>query len=84
MDWLKNSNVEGTSIGTSLNDLENNSGSSFDQFANRITTYNESLYSTSIDINSLTQAQVREAERIDREISMKDSKGNSHLAEERG
>jgi len=54
-DWLAGSNVKGTSMGTSLNDLEAiDEGSSFDQFANRRTTYNESLYNTTYDINSLS------------------------------
>lgn len=83
-DWIATSNTAALA-GLSLNDLESiDEGESFDQFANRKTTYNESLYNTSYDINSFTKEQIAEAERIDREISMKDSRGNVHLAEERG
>ena len=82
-EWLAGSQVQGTS---SLHELEqaDEDKSSFDQFANRRTTYKESLYNTTYDINKLSRSQIEEAERIDREISSKDAGGNVHLAEERG
>ena len=60
-NWISGSNVAGTNIGTSLGDLE---GATFDQFKNRKTTYKDSLYNTSYDINAFTEEQKADAERL--------------------
>jgi len=74
--------VAGTNVNTELGDLDDNTG--FDQFKNRNTTYNESQYTTDYDITKLSKQQIDRAIKIDKEISSKDSKGNMHLAMERG
>jgi PAB1-binding protein PBP1 len=81
-NWIQASNVSGTKMGEALDDIIDPIG--YDQFKNKKSSYNESLYSTTYDINKLTKEQIKHAERIDHEISNKDSKGNIHMAEERG
>lgn len=70
-------------MGESLNDDKHELGS-YNQFANKTTTYREENYTTMIDQSRLTKEMVDKAERIEREINNQDSKGNKHLAQERG
>jgi len=60
--------------GTTLHDLENMDDGSYDQFANKNTTYSENLYTSQApDINKLSKQQIATAEKVSREIAMKDS-----------
>lgn len=70
----------------SLNDLERSGDNQipYDQFQGKQSTYHENLYNISYDVNKLTEKQKQEANRVAREIEGGDSKGNRHLAEERG
>ena len=42
------------------------------------------MYNTTYDINKFTEAERKEVDRVAREIENEDSKGNRHVAEERG
>ena len=70
----------------SLNDLERNGDNQvpYDQFEGKQSTYHENLYNVTYDPNKLTEKQKQEANRVAKEIEAGDSKGNRHLAEERG
>lgn len=68
----------------SLNDLEKDHSTPYDQFKGKDSTYREDLYNTTYDYNKLTEAQKQEANRVAKEIEGADSKGNRHIAEERG
>lgn len=63
---------------------EMDGGEAFDQFKNRKTTYNEEIYNLPTNESKLTEAQKAYAEKMQAEINNADSKGNVHLAEERG
>lgn len=79
-DWIKDSKVSGTTIQSSLNDMD---PSSYDQFAGKKSTFDESKYNTTYDEKSLTKEQKERALQIEREITG-DVASNRHLAEERG
>lgn len=86
--WLTGSTTGGNDNGPqiSLNDLEKVDHSSipFDQFKDKHSTYNENSYTTTYDPSKLTEAQRRTANRVAWELENEDSKGNRHIAEERG
>lgn len=56
----------------------------YDQFADRKTTYKESLYNTTYDIRNFTKEQIDQAYKIEKEIMQQNADGNVHVAEERG
>ena len=55
-DWVKDSTVRGTQIGSDLNDCDK--GKKYDQFANKNSTYKESLYNTTYDIKKFSKQQI--------------------------
>ena len=77
--------VQSSKQGSSLNELmKTDSGGAYDQFANKKTTYKESLYNTTYDIRKFTKEQIDHAHKIEKEIMQSNSGGNVHVAEERG
>ena len=86
--WLTGSTTGANDNGPqiSLNDLERIGDYQvpFDQFKGKGSTYREDLYNSTYDYNKLTEAQKNKANQWAREIENEDSKGNRHVAEERG
>lgn len=77
--WVSNSKDAST-----LNDLMKTDTGAFDQFANKKSTYKESLYNTTYDINKFTKEQIDHAIQMEKEIMAASAEGNIHVAEERG
>lgn len=76
--------VQSGAQGSSLNDLMKTDEGSYDQFADKKTTYKESLYNTTYDIRKFSKAQIDHAHKIEKEIMGSNAGGNIHMAEERG
>mmetsp|Transcript_15408 Transcript_15408/g.26039 ORF Transcript_15408/g.26039 Transcript_15408/m.26039 type:complete len:209 (+) Transcript_15408:196-822(+) len=56
----------------------------YDQFKNKKSTYDESLYTTQYDLRKITKEQKENAEKLSKEIEGADSKGNIFVAMDRG
>ena len=52
-DWISESKVTGTVVGTSLEDMDHHK--SYDQFANKKSTYNEKMYNTGYNMKDFTR-----------------------------
>ena len=60
--------VQSGASGSSLNDLMKTEAGAYDQFADKKTTYKESLYNTTYDIRNFTKEQIDHAYKIEKEI----------------
>eukprot|EP00347_Sterkiella_histriomuscorum_P022172 403331426 len=77
--WRRNT-VTGGALG-SLEDDDD--GQEFNQFAGKKSTYDESLYTTRIDENKVSQDIKQYASQMEKEILNSSAGGNRHIAEER-